>query len=350
MPSSGLGLATTGIAECEFVEALLSSTRKGQAAIPAILARGSEYTSNELPGTDNKKPDSIDLDGFAAVLSFENFAEKIPKVFNVVVGGASKPPSSKKLLLDIGCAYVGTINGNIHLHVPRGAYISLYKKLRCCKPAPSAESPEASKTNVKTFPMVIFLGAMQAALEEEIPSLECRNVVVNCYGLEDPIDGTESSGVKILPHQEYVADLLDSSVGFRMDVAAVWNARGATLYLSVPGKASGLSLYAIGVPLQSASSFMEFLKSDPTSSRAESYNKRGGWKGGTLTARSAFLLQKAASSSSGLGFRICSGAGGNKKKKEKRNKQTKPSQTKPTTPPFFVFVFVFFFFIRRSGG
>jgi len=316
MPSSALGLATNGVAECDFFEALLSSTREGQSAIPSILVRGSEYTSNELPGTGNKDPDSIDLDGFAAVLSFENFAEKIPKMFNVVVGGASKPPSSKKLLLEIGCAYAGTINGNIHLHVPRGVYLTLYSKLRCCKPASSAESPEASKTNVKTYPMVTFLEAMQAALEEAVPSPEFRNVVINCYGLEDPIDGTESNGVKIWPHQQYIADLLDSSIGFRMDVAAVWNASGAALYLSVPGKASGLSLYAIGVPLQSASSLMEFLKCDPTSSRAESYNKRGGWKGGTITARSAFLQQKAALSSSGLGFRICSGAGGNKRRKE----------------------------------
>ena len=159
--------------------------------------------------------------------------------------------------------------------------------------------------------MVTFLTAMKGALQEAITPLESRNVVLNCYGLEDPIDINASGGIEIGPRQQYIEDMLDSSLGFRTDVAALWYANGATAYLSMPGKASGLSLYAIGVPLQSASAFMEFLKSDPTTARATSYNKRGGWKGGTLTAHSAFLLRQAASSPSGLGFRICSGAGGN---------------------------------------
>jgi hypothetical protein len=307
---SSSSLPTTGASETALLTAFLERTATGEAAVLPLLRQGVECRSEStLPGTNNFPPDSCDLDGFAMLLSHSNFEAHVPEVFNITVGGYSMPESSKGIESSHGYRYVGSANCNIHIHVPVKVYDKLMWELRACQPG-SKGAP--SRTNRKTYPMDTFLAALRSS--------NSTFIIINCYGLEDEIqfstsaDGTTE--VKLKPSMRYIEQLADSSEGFRSDVAALWLCDGATPYLSVPGSPSGVQVFPIGVPLQSATHFMRYMgkhltssssnsssassspppTADPTADQRAAEYSGGGWRGGTITAHATFLRSKQGAS------------------------------------------------------
>ena len=310
MASSFGLLPSNGVKEAALLSAFLSGNTADESRIPSLLCQGVECkTDNSLPGTNNCPPDSLDIDGYAMLLSQHSFETHIPRVFHVAVGGRNKPASSKSIEQNHGFRFVGSANCNIHLHVSQEIYGTLMWNLRACQPG-SNGAP--SRTNIKTYPVETFLEALRLS--------GSTSIIVNCYGLEDQIElrsnsaaaaaAEEKTGVKLKPSMRYIQEWADSSTGFRLDVGAVWLCNGSTPYVSVPGSPTGAQVFPIGVPLQSLTHLLRHMESTSTPSssckssrssespslsstaRAAKYSG-GGWRGGTITAHPAFFKSKA---------------------------------------------------------
>lgn len=292
---SSLSPATTGESEVKFIAALLSG--EPASTVHDILSEGIRcQPDNELPGS-SRPPDWYDIDGFAILLRTEVFAEHAPLSFNVSLGGRSIPDSCKVLRAKAGLVFIGSANSNLYLLIPEDEYDELFWTIRAALPSPVNDS-EVSHTREKTHTMEALIEAMKES--------KVSHVVVLCYGLEDKLSVDEAGKPVLKPHQLYISQWAESSLGFRVDVAAVWLEEGATHLISIPGRAPGVRVFPVGVPLQSLTHFMRHLSSTPPQERESAARAfaGGGWRGGTISASSTFLRAKNAT------FPICDAPSG----------------------------------------
>ena len=111
---------------------------------------------------------------------------------------------------------------------------------------------------------------------------EIAEVLIMTYGQEEALSVRGKDGLEMQSHNKWLKKIARCATGGRIDVAASWDAKGDTFLLGVPGgRASGVTQYPIGIPLQAIRAVMEHLRKKPTDKSASLHNGMG-WQAGGI--------------------------------------------------------------------
>ena len=181
MASSSWG-PSDGSQEVAFLRAL---NRDDGAAIAKLLSKthreNQEKTVAKVLFADDL---DYDMDAYAFTLSLFHFADHVPRVFNVTVGGNLIPKSCAIFSKSEGFRFIGTMNSSIYLLVRGGDTSDVFHDLPGS--FASTDSQRASRSGEKTYPIGRLVVAMNNA--------EIAEVLIMTYGQAEALSERGEDG------------------------------------------------------------------------------------------------------------------------------------------------------------
>lgn len=140
---------TDGAHEVEFLRGLTTHDNALiEQALTALRERPiAQCPRGDLPGSNATSQDTVDLDGFACVMSLKAFeqAGAFKDDYNTTIGGATVPTSSIGLARHAQLRFVGTANSAIFLHVPSAEYTQFMNSVPYQIASPHANQASATQ-------------------------------------------------------------------------------------------------------------------------------------------------------------------------------------------------------------